>query len=250
MTKKSKVEMRYCYKCKTKSPKEELTIVNTGKKSKTGGDVIRYYHNECMTVEKVNKSKGERRTGSWNNESDVHKSFKDKLFNMIINKEIKLYDQFGKEIIFKDNSFISTETPVSKEYGKEIPYVSSCKPCLDKFELEYNEEVEKRIDPKVVKSCYNSYKIHPCIGCIFNKQNYISVFDIGAGKDKEYTTAIEVLNTSRVKEYKLKYCIKNNIELFEVNVNDIEDELDDTLVLQRLWWIDNKGKIIIHKDYI
>lgn len=255
---KVKEKLFKCYFCKNKSLKGEMERIETGKKTKQGGKIFRYYHPECMKIKKQNKLKGERRTCAYVNESNEHKNGKEFILEWITKGKI-LIDQFGNEINV-NGDFYSVESPVTKEYGKMIPYEgNTCESYFSYYDLiKYNDdkkitnlnELRSRIGYKKHKVGENQYKLHPCISCPFNRLNYKMVFDIGIGMNGKYKTAIEILNTSKVKDYKLKYCIKNNIELIEIRVDEISKcKDDDQLNCNRLWWKDENDKVHIADEY-
>jgi len=119
--------------------------------------------------------------------------------------------------------------------------------------LKYNYKKKNCIDlNKPNDKLSGKFKIHPCNSCKYRGNlNYKFVFDIGIGHKGNYTAAIEILNKSTVKDEKLLYCIKNNINLFEIKAETILKEIENPKYIkcQRLWWKDENGNINVADQY-
>lgn len=248
-----------CYFCKTKSKKDYLIKVKTGKVTKSGQETIRFYHADCKIAEDNKKNKGFIKTGAYANESKFHNDGKELVIELL-NSKVSIVDQSSKNIEFKGD-FIAAESPVVKEFGNTVPFHGdTCVECFKKYDLlDYDENgVVNNQEALIRMTCHdkymiieNQYKLHPCIKCPLNNLKFNMIFDIGIGNESGYTAAIEILNTSKIKDYKLKYCIDQNIDLFEVSVEELERYRNEqnTLVLNRIWWKDSKGNVQIHKSY-
>lgn len=212
-----------------------------------------------MTIQSQNRVMGDKRTTAYSNESDLHVQGKEIVLEYLRNG-LGIFDQFGDKVSIKGD-FYATESPVTKEHGKYIPFTgNTCIECFSNYKLiEHSDEnnienihkLRLRTGYKNHEISENEYTLHPCIKCPFNKLNYRMVFDIGIGINGLYVAGIEILNSSRVKDYKLKYCIDNNIELIEIKVENIEKykTQKDQLRCIRLWWKDASGKIHIADEY-
>lgn len=247
-----KEKLIVCYQCRTKSNKDELIRIETNKKTKQGLSIFRYYHPECLQVSKVNKSKKERRTSAFSNESVSHVTMKESIYSLLKDGNLVLIDQFNNKIKFNSNTKFIMESPVTLQHQNIIPYYSegSCNICFDEFGIgEYVNNIlinEDQLDERVL-ACRESEDIHPCIKCPFNKLKYISIFDIGIIEDNRYIGAIEILRTSKTKKYKLEYCIKNNIPLYEIKT-DI-DISNNVVNCNKLWWKKENGQIKVIDTY-
>jgi hypothetical protein len=247
---KEKVKLFKCYYCRSGSPKDGMIKVDSKSKTKNGGSIHRYYHPECLSVSKQNKVNENRRTGAYSNESVSHKQGKEMVLKWI-QEGSHLIDQFGNEIML-NGDFYKIESPVTKEYKNLIPSQSdTCISCFKNYDLiQYDDDEMINLNELYERTgCHKKDNLHTCIKCPFNKLSYKMIFDIGIGLEGKYITAIEILNTSKVKDYKLKYCISNRIELFEISVDEIENNRPEQIKCNRLWWIEN-GKVVILDDYI
>jgi hypothetical protein len=242
----SKVKLFKCYYCRRKSEKENM-IAEEGRPTKSGGKTTRYFHEECKRVQMMNKKNRTTRTGIGNTEGEKHSQLKLDIRKFISKNKLVLVDQFENEIEV-EGELVKYESPVVEEYVGKAPFNNneSCNNCFSKYEIDegmYGKLRKRVCDLKEVKQGE-----HPCIRCPFNTLKYYYLFDVGIASNGIYTDVIEVLHSSRVKKGKLTYCIKNNINLFEVDT--VEEIKDDKLKVNRLWWIDNNEKICIHDDYI
>lgn len=244
---KVKESLFKCYHCRTKSKKEDLIRIEMENKLKKGTTLIRYYHSECKMISELNKKNKEGRTCTYSNESVTHLSMKEDLYKMIKLNKLKMVDQHENEIMINSKVIVTMEAPVTLQHDKVAPYFSkdSCKFCFNSIGLSgYDEAI---LNERIL-NCRESEGTHPCIKCPFNKLNYISVFDIGIIENGKYIAAIEVLHTSKIKKYKLDYCIKNDIKLYEID--SYEGFNGEKVRCTDVWWKDEEGKIEISDKYI
>lgn len=192
------------------------------------------------------------------NESYKHKLAKELLFNWIVVNNTDLIDQFNNSH-YIDDDFVAVESPVFKELGEGwVPYhqIGSCDDCLsDITEHQWEGHISaienKNIRPLDTRTLSGCYFNHPCNECDFNKlYTYQFIFDIGIGHEGNYINAIEVLNTSKVSDKKLIYCIRNNINLFEVKADWVlkQTKIPKNIKANRLWWREN-GEVFISDHY-
>jgi hypothetical protein len=186
--------------------------IDTGKTTKKGVGIIKFYHKECLQISNQNKASNERRSSAYSKESDTHENLKNVIYKKLINGDLNLVDQFGMYIQFNKESFVAIESPVIVELQNRLPFYDkeSCKLCFKEYNLE-NSEITSLLD-RTGHSNYidgdNHYSLHPCIKCPFNKNTYKHIFDIGIGYNGKYTDVIEILHTSKCKSNKIKYCIQ------------------------------------------
>lgn len=138
--------------------------------------------------------------------------------NLKLNKELEYYDIKQREIWKELPNLIWRKL---EKYDKETPEI-------------INDFINKNMENRFFNNDYNKnliikddekeyFKIHPCNFCRFKDENdVLFIFDIALhNNQKKLQYAIEVYNTSQVKPNKIKYCKKNFITLFEVNVKEL-----------------------------
>jgi hypothetical protein len=106
--------------------------------------------------------------------------------------------------------------------------------------FENSAEFNKNIYILVPENDITAFNSHPCNLCKYKNNIHIRfIFDIGLSHEGAYKTAIEIMNTSPVKKNKLDFCMKNDINLIEINANDILNlnDGDKYLNCRRLWYM-------------
>ncbi|MFK3936654.1 hypothetical protein ACI2JA_03940 [Alkalihalobacillus sp. NPDC078783] len=216
-----------------------------------GKKVKYFYHTECKAI-KDNKDLVSSKPLS--NETKIHSKSKLGLHEAIVKNNCELVDQFKNAHKLIGN-YSSTEFPVYVEYD-QLPYFdkSSCDSCITKCLGENNNHVNNgekiKIDTYKRTIEGEHHKEHPCNRCVFNKDlTHIVIFDIAFADKGRVTDAIEVKKSSGVSKRKLVYCIKNNIRLYEVDVDqEIIDRKSRKVNCHLIWWRENE-KLMIAERY-
>lgn len=194
------------------------------------------------------------------NKLNVHESYKHKLakelvFEWLTSTDTVLIDQFKKTHV-TIGEFIAIESPVTTSYDTCVPYhdAGSCEGCFPQELMDENYNFPKELYSKlkakeritgkmdeddIINGGF--FKLHRRIDCPFNKFKYKFIFDIGMGSEATYHTAVEITNTSKVTDKKLLYCIRNRIDLFEVQANAVlrKTKRPKYLKCKRLWWMED-----------
>jgi hypothetical protein len=186
-----------------------------------------------------------------NNESHKHILAKKLLFEWICNGKIKLLDKYQFILTYKDEflpyTFYGMESPIIKGCGSRIPMKSkgfceeNCVPSEYK-KIEHNLNPEKQTHYTIItynedfyKDRFTSYPVreihnlndaqvfneHPCGVCKWNNLDYQFIFDIAIGRRGHYNIALEIVHTSPTSLEKIKFCIDNDIRIYEISADSI-----------------------------
>lgn len=191
------------------------------------------------------------------NESSIHLQAKEKLFDLILSRRVKIYDQYGKEYkIFTgqfENEFLHIESFIMNYENKAI-FSSNNPPC--------NIHLDKNND----KLCdqagyYGAFKNLPCRSCIennlpwaFEKPSEYASFrpDISFGYNGQHKIWLEVKYTSNSKINKIRFCHKNNIILLEIDAEHILNfnSYTGALIFNKLEYVNEEFDLTDIEDFV
>jgi hypothetical protein len=237
-----------CYLCSTHGIKDEMI------REQVSPNTSRYYHKDCKNINTLNKS---IHSGLHRKESKKHQGSKRVIFELLTNGDRVLIDQHLQQVNL-DFDFIAVESPVTHIHKNKIPFldIHDCTSCIEQykkdneFNLETVEEFHNQINVNAYKSVTTQdyFYQHPCLNCPFNHLRYKYIFDVGIGKEGNYTAAFEILHTSKISKNKIIYCINNDIQLFEIHTIEARKK-NKKLKCERVWWKDAEGNIQICVSY-
>lgn len=163
------------------------------------------------------------------NESRSHFEAKEKLFDLILSRRVRILDQHGKEYeIFKgkfDNEFLHIESFVM-DYSSEALFSSLNPPC-DKYMSGNNKSPHCSM-----KGYFGAFKELPCEKCV--KRNYGKYMtggnkfasyraDLAYGYEGKHKIWLEIENTSPCSKNKIDFCKNNDITLLEISSYDVNN---------------------------
>lgn len=170
-----------------------------------------------------------------NSEGKKHYDMKMKLFDLIIEKNVKIVDDYNAEyeIYTKKhkNEFLHIESFIIKpeqedRYVNSVFFSNENLPCSKYLGFDTNNN-GLLCDLKGYCGAIEKLPCNKCLEINLDKKqkNDISIGftpDISFGYDGKHIVWLEVLNTSPCSPYKIKFCQDNNIELLEISVTDID----------------------------
>ena len=169
-----------------------------------------------------------------NTEGKIHRKAKMKLFDSILQGNIKIIDTYDNTYnIFQgeyDTEFLHIESFLIKPNKNGI-YVNSAMlsnnelPCI-KY-LNFNKDEHRLLCNQ--QGYYGAIENLPCRKCIEinlgDKQEYKYYVgytpDIAFGYNGEHKIWLEINYTHPCSDHKINYCINNNIILLEINADDV-----------------------------
>lgn len=161
------------------------------------------------------------------NESSSHRKAKEKLFDLIIQKRIEVYDQCGNRYeIFNgkyEDEFLHIESFVM-DYSNEALFSNHNSPCIKHLEsFKKSGYCDK-------KGYFGAFKELPCERCVTaNFRKYVegsSKFasyrpDVAFGFNGLHKVWLEIKNENPCSENKIKFCKDNDIVLLEISDWDV-----------------------------
>lgn len=163
-------------------------------------------------------------------ETKEHLKSKELLFDWIITKQVEIYDNLGNKyemMIGKNkNEFLHSESLVITD-NNSVLYSSTPGnlPC-NKL-LKGDRDFTPMCDMKGHSGAIYDLPCQKCIKTVNARFHEIKLIpDLAYGYKNSYTIWLEIFKTSGSSFKKMKYCSKNNINLLEINVEDIQ-ELED-----------------------
>lgn len=172
------------------------------------------------------------------NESYDHMIAKDKLFRLITNKRVKIFDEEGKRYdVFtgeRDDEFLHQESFVV-DYGDDVLFSSPNSPCktLPNFKPMCDQ-----------KGYYGAYENLPCKKCMLanvgdlHKSSRFGSYrpDISFGYGGKHVIWLEVSHTNPCSFNKINFCMNHNITLLEIDSSVIDDfkDFSGELVFKKL----------------
>lgn len=167
------------------------------------------------------------------NESKTHLAAKEKLFDLIVSKRIKIVDQYNNEYkIFTgehEDEFLHVESFIMDYVNKAI-FSNSDSPCKKYFDDKPNKKPSCSME-----GYYGAFKELPCSGCInsnfrreTNHSSNLASYrpDVSFGYEGIHKVWFEIKNSSPCSKNKIEFCKNNGIVLLEISdsvVNGFKD---------------------------
>ncbi len=170
-------------------------------------------------------------------ESEIHKNAKHKLFNLIVNHKINIYDNnniYYNIFPYKyKNEFLHLESFNIGYHSNNPIYSNDYLPCNNIFNI--------KISPCSFRGGFGVIENLPCNNCLKNsklKNDYKNIDinkigfrpDIAWGYENEYKVWLEVNYAHSCNDNKILYCANNNIILLEFDAEEINNLSNDYII--------------------
>lgn len=173
------------------------------------------------------------------NESKTHLAAKEKLFDLIVSKRIKIIDQYNHEYkIFTgeyEDEFLHVESFIM-DYDNKAIFSNSDSPCK-----KYFEDKPKKKPSCSMEGYYGAFKELPCSGCInsnfrreTNHSSNLASYrpDVSFGYSGEHKVWLEIKVSNGSSEKKIEFCRDKGIVLLEIEASAVNNFKDYVGTLQ------------------
>jgi len=177
------------------------------------------------------------------NESKSHIEAKEKLFDLIVSKRIKVIDQHDNEYeVFTgihEGEFLHIESFVM-DYNSNVIFSNTESPCKKYFDG--NKKKKPKCD---FNGYYGAFKELPCSTCIHvnfrretNHSSHLASFrpDVSFGYEGLHKIWFEIKSSNPCSKNKIEFCKNNGIVLLEISDSDVKsfEDYNGTLKFNKL----------------